>query len=261
MFRQGYFAAMYSVAVLLHEISHYIAASKLFYRCKEIRLDIFGAVLYGEFQDVEGRDRIVIALAGPLANLALCLACLALWWIVPDSYYYTEVFFTANLTMACVNLLPCYPLDGGRVLTGLLEKHLGSKALAVTKRCTVIASLAAFALFVFSLFTETKLFALGLFAVGLFSGSFIKGRDAYERTVITSREHFYRKGMEKKTLVFYEQNTLSDVAKRMRGNYLYCLEVVDIDMRVVARFGIAELERLVVTEPLNSRLRDIVNSR
>ena len=255
VFRQGYFATMYSFAVLLHELAHYVVASKLFYRCKEIQLGIFGAVLYGDFQDVSGRDRIKIALAGPVANLVLCLVCFAMWWIVPDSYYFTEVFFTANATMACVNMLPCYPLDGGRVLTGLFESKLGAKALTVTKRCTVVFSLGLFALFVFSLFQGSNLFSVGLFAIGLFSGVFASGRETYERTVFaTNRRYFFKKGMEKKTLVFNKNNTLSDVAKRMQGNYLYCLEVVDGNMEIVARYTVAQLESLVVATPLDTPL-------
>lgn len=261
VFRQGYFAAMYSIAVLLHEMAHYAVANRLFYRTVEIRLDLFGAVLYGDFQDVSGRDRIKIALAGPVANLCLCLACLALWWCFPDSYYYTEVFFTANMTMACVNMLPCYPLDGGRVLTGLLEARLGDKAIKVAKGCTLVISLVAFALFVISLFCETKLFPLGLFAIGLCSGAFVKGRQSYERSALINREHFYKKGMEKKTLVFDKKNTLADVAKRMQGNFLYCLEVVDGDMNTVAHFGIAQLEHLIVTVPLNTKLYEIVSPK
>ena len=258
VFRQGYFATMYSFAVLLHEVAHYVMASKLFYRCKEIQLGLFGAVLYGEFQDVNGADRIKIALAGPLMNLALCLACLALWWLVPDSYYYTESFFTANLTMACANLLPCYPLDGGRILTGLAEKKMGARALNLTKRFTLIISLGLFAVFVASLFTGGNLFSLGLFAIGLFSGAFARGKETYERTVFsTNKRRFLKKGMEKKTLVFDQKNTLSDVAKRMQGNFLYCLEVVDSDMEVVARFSIAQLEDLVINTPLDTPLVEL----
>ncbi len=261
VFRQGYFATMYSIAVLLHEAAHYFAADKLFYRCKEIRLDLFGAVLYGDFQDVNGSDRIKIALAGPLANLCLCLVCLALWWVFPDSYYYTEVFFTANLTMACVNLLPCYPLDGGRILTGLFEKKLGAKALAVTKWCTVFVSVAVFCIFVVSLFTSAKLFGLGLFAIGLFSGAFVKGRQTYERAFIKDRRFFLKKGMEKKILVFDKSSKLSDVVKRMQGNFMYCLEVMDSDMKVIARYDIAQLEHIIVTVPLTTALGEIDYSK
>jgi len=258
VFKQGYFAAMYSFAVLLHETAHYFVASKLFYHCKEIQLGIFGAVLYGDFQDLTPSDRIRIALAGPIANLILCLACLSLWWMIPDSYYYTENFYFANLSMACVNMLPCYPLDGGRVLTGLLEKKLDKKAVAITKKITVALSLCLFGVFIFSLFNKSNLFSLGLFSVCLFTGVFANGSECYVKSTFASnRARFLKKGMEKKTLVFNENNLLSDVAKRMQGNFLYCLEVVDDKMEVICRYSVAQLEQIVIDTPLNTPLKEL----
>ena len=258
VFRQGYLAIMYSIAVVLHELAHYFVAKRLFYRCNEIQVSIFGAVLYGEFQDVCGKDRIKIALAGPLMNFALCLLCLASWWVIPEGYYFTQPFFTANISMACVNLLPCYPLDGGRVVTGVLEGKFGAKALKFTKILTVVLSAAAFVTFVVSLFTKHNLFSVGLFAIMLFSGIFAKGKDAfYTKTTIVSRRRFTKKGMEKKTLVFDNASTLRDVLKRMQGNFLYCLEVVDADMTVQQTYSVAELEDLVLCRDLDTRLLDL----
>lgn len=258
LFRQGFFALNYAFAVVLHELAHYFAASKLFYHCKEIQVSIFGAVLYGDFQDVTARDRIKIALAGPLCNVALATVCLALWWMLPESYYYTESFFTANVSMACVNMLPCYPLDGGRTLTGILEGKFGDKSVKIAQKITVALSLALFAVFVYSLITGSNLFSLGLFAVCLFCGVFVKGKECYVKTTFAqNRGKFLKKGMEKKTLVFSEDNVLRDVAKRMQGNFLYCLEVVDANMEVTSRYSVAQLEQLVVTKPLDTRLGEL----
>lgn len=259
VFKQGYFAAIYTIAVVVHELAHYIVAGKLFYHCTEIQLSVFGAVLYGDFQDITAADRIKVALAGPVCNLILCLACLALWWILPDSYYYTEDFLTANLGMAFVNLLPCYPLDGGRVLTGLIEKRLSShRAVELTKKLTIALSVILFAVFVYSLFSKHNLFSLGLFAVGLMSGVFVSGNECYVKTTFaTNKARFLKKGMEKKTLVFNCNNMLSDVVKRMQGNFLYCLEVVNDEMQVISRYGIAELEQIVLSTPLDTPLKNL----
>lgn len=261
LFRQGFFALNYAIAVVLHELSHYLAANRLFYRCKEISVSVFGAVLYGDFADVTPPDRIKIALAGPCANIVLATLCLAVWWIAPDSYYYTEDFFTANVSMACVNLLPCFPLDGGRVLTGVLEGKFGDKSVVIARNVTVVLSLILFGLFLCSLFTGDNLFSLGLFAVCLFSGVFAKGKECYVKTTFAqNRGAFLKKGMEKKTLVFALNNTLRDVAKRMQGNFLYCLEVVDDDMEVVCRYSVAQLEQLVITFPLDTPLSKLGSS-
>lgn len=258
LFRQGFFALNYAIAVVLHELAHYIVASKLFYHCKEIQVSIFGAVLYGDFADVTARDRIKIAVAGPLVNVILAVVCLALWWIAPESYYFSENFFTANVSIACINMLPCYPLDGGRTLTGLLEAKLGNKSIEILKKLTIILSLALFAVFVCSLFTGSNLFSLGLFAVCLFCGVFVKGKECYVKTTFAqNRNRFLKKGMEKKTLVFDENNVLRDVAKRMQGNFLYCLEVVDENYEVTSRYSVAELEQLVITKPLDTKLANL----
>ena len=73
--RKGYFAIMYFAAVLLHELAHYFVADRLFYRCYEVRVSVFGAVLYGDFTDVYPRDRILIAVAGPAANFVAAVLC------------------------------------------------------------------------------------------------------------------------------------------------------------------------------------------
>ncbi|MDE7454774.1 MAG: site-2 protease family protein [Clostridia bacterium] len=256
LFRQGYFALNYAIAVVLHEVCHYLVANRLFYRCTEIKVSMFGAVLYGDFENVTPADRIKIAIAGPLCNVALATLCLALWWMFPESYYYTESFFTANVSIACVNMLPCYPLDGGRILTGLLENKLQKKSLTVTKYVTVILSLTLFGVFVISLFTKHNLFSLGLFAICLFCGTFSTARECYVKTTFAqNKRRFIKKGMEKKTLVFYEESKLRDVAKRMQGNFVYCLDVVNADMELITHYTVSQLEQLVITESLDTPLK------
>ena len=102
------------------------------------------------------------------------------------------------------------------------------------------------------------MFSLGLFSICLFSGVFVKGKECYAKTTFAqNRGKFLKKGMEKKTLVFNANNTLRDVAKRMQGNFLYCLEVVDVNMEVTSCYSVAELEELVVTKPLDTPLANL----
>ncbi len=257
--KRGYFALTYTLAVFLHECAHYLVANKLFYRCKEIRIGIFGAVLYGDFSDVTPPNRIKIALAGPVCNLFICAMCLALWWILPEMYVFSEVFFQANLSMAVVNLAPFYPLDGGRVLTGLLENKIGKKSLNLVKNLTVAISLLSFCVFLVSLFTRHNLFNLGLFSLFLFSGVLTKsGGEIYTKCAFTyNKSYFKLHGMEKKTLVFNQNSMLYQVTKRLQGNYVFCLEVVDDNMQVVATYNAHQLEKLLLQYPPDALLKNI----
>ena len=82
-------------------------------------------MLYGEFDDVDRVDSIKIAIAGPLMNFLLAITTIALWWVFPISYNFTVDFMMSNVSLGLINLLPCYPLDGGRIFVAFLEKKVG----------------------------------------------------------------------------------------------------------------------------------------
>ncbi len=255
---QGY-VAMYFLAVLLHELAHYYVARKLFYRCYRVELSVFGAVLYGEFDCVSRRDNALIALAGPVCNLVLCFCCFGLWWVCPSAYPITDGFFEANLSMAAVNLLPFYPLDGGRLVIAILGNRV-KNALKLVKMGTIVASLSLFGIFIISLLMGDGLFSLGLFAVCLFAGVLSEGGgECYARLSVA--DGFWKRskhGMEKRTLIFTLDCTLADVIKRMRGGYLYCLEVVNDNLEVIKTLSVAELEHVALTLPSTTSLAQIV---
>jgi stage IV sporulation protein FB len=107
---------MSCLVALQHECAHAFSASKLGYRLNKIVLMPFGAVIDGDLSGLSNKDEISIALCGPLCNLITAGFFVALWWCFPITYAYTDVACYVSLTIALVNLLPAYPLDGGRIL-------------------------------------------------------------------------------------------------------------------------------------------------
>ena len=130
--------------MLLHEGCHAAAARAFGFGVREIELLPFGGVarIDGMFE-LNPTAEFVIALAGPLCNILLLMAALSLNSLVklPDQPY--RLFVDANLGIAALNLLPALPLDGGRMLRGLLSKRYD--VVRVTRACSV-AGLAASAL-------------------------------------------------------------------------------------------------------------------
>lgn len=246
---KGVFCLTYFVAVVLHELAHYFVAKRLFYRSSELKLSAFGAVLYGEFDDAFNSDKVKIALAGPLVNVALALLCLAVWWIFPPLYALTENFFDANVTMAVVNLLPCYPLDGGRIVSGVLEKRFSAqKSLKTVKIFTAVTSLVLFAVFVLGLFYKTFVIGALIFAVCLLSALVGKsGGESYKRVGFAwQNKGRLLSGMEKKTLIFGQNATMSQVALAMRGNFVYDVEVVDERFNTVGYLSVKNVDDLIL---------------
>ena len=227
--KNGYVFGVYTISVLIHEFAHFFVAKKLRYKCNSINLSAFGAVLYGEFEDVDGVDGAKIALAGPLTNLLLVIFVVALWWMFPVFYTLTYDFAVSNFSLACINFLPCYPLDGGRILVALLRKKQGySKAIKISRFFSVSLGCIFFALFIAGIFCRQNLYSCGLFGFFLtLTGMGESKRVIYEKKIyLGANRNLAKRGMEKKCLVFDGENTLRDVVKKLKDNCFYQLTVL-----------------------------------
>ena len=125
--------ANYMFALFLHELAHLFVAMKRGYSLKVAKLSMFGLTLDLN-EKIDDKDQFAINIAGPLFNLLLCLICVATYWLVPISYNYLNVFCFANLTLAIFNLLPIYPLDGGKIFYGIVKNEKVFKMISALIR-------------------------------------------------------------------------------------------------------------------------------
>lgn len=161
----------FTLVAVCHELAHAAVAEKLGYKLNRITLMPYGCIVCGETDCFSYRDEIKIALAGPLINLLTAFLFIALWWFVPETYAYTELAVLASLTIGLINLLPCFPLDGGRILLAWLSLRLKrKKALLVSKILGISLGVAFFALFVYSIFTTVN-FTLAFFSAFMIFGN------------------------------------------------------------------------------------------
>lgn len=134
------------LTALLHECGHIFCAERLGFECTKISLMPYGASAVCDIEGISPADEIRLALAGPAVNFFLCVAVAGLWWFFPATYAYTDLLFYSNSAMLILNLLPAYPLDGGRVAKCVLIKFLKPKVADIVLRVmnlTVVAGLIA----------------------------------------------------------------------------------------------------------------------
>ena len=165
----------YILVMLIHELSHAFVARKLGYNIKNIKIIPFGICLNIKSLDLLPKDEIKIAIAGPLVNFMLALLSTAVWWIIPASYNFTYLFCYANFITAVFNLVPAFPLDGGRILLAVLKQNYTFKsAVKISKITNIVISILLFGLFIFSCFVEinlTYLFVIFCVLSGIFDSN------------------------------------------------------------------------------------------
>jgi Zn-dependent protease/predicted transcriptional regulator len=117
--------------LLAHEFGHALAARKLKVRVEGITLWLFGGIARIRGDDLTARTELRIAIAGPLVSFVLSGTFLLAAWLIPNSGSFEMIggvigwLGRINLMLAIFNLLPAFPMDGGRILRAYLWKKRG----------------------------------------------------------------------------------------------------------------------------------------
>lgn len=132
-------------SILVHELAHSLTAMSHNIPIRRITLFIFGGVAQLEKEPELPSHELKITIAGPLASYVLALIFFVFTYL-PLGTALSEAFrFLAliNFIVATINLVPAFPLDGGRVLRALLW-HFTNNLLRATKIAVTIGSFFAF---------------------------------------------------------------------------------------------------------------------
>lgn len=203
---------IYALTALLHECGHIFCAARLGYACEKISLMPYGAAATCDTEGISPKDEIKLALAGPAVNASICVACAGLWWFFPNTYSFTETVFKANAVTFLINVLPAYPLDGGRVLRCLLTLFMPRKAAVITLRA-LGAALSVAIVFIF-IFAYRNLSFLTFAGFLLFS--------AFEKEPLLTRINYSarkpRRGREIRYIMLNKDSTFKDAIRYFDGN-------------------------------------------
>lgn len=142
---EGERMAVMAGSILIHELTHIAAARMLHVRVYELELTpVGGAARLENLWRLRPGQAAAVALAGPAANLMIMVTSAALcWWDMLDAAL-AAVLIEQNLIICLFNLLPALPMDGGRVLCGLLSRRMsmaGAARVGTAVSCVLAACL------------------------------------------------------------------------------------------------------------------------
>jgi Zn-dependent protease len=150
-------------SVLLHELGHAFAALSSKINVRGITLFMFGGVAQLDQDSRTPGEEFRIAIAGPLVSLGLAAFFGLTGWVTDGTYLGVLASWLAgvNLSLALFNMIPGYPLDGGRVLKAAVWQFTGDG-----RRATRIAAMSG------------RWVAYGFFALGgwiMLTGGLLNG--------------------------------------------------------------------------------------
>ncbi len=211
-----------ALAAIEHECAHAFAARRLGFRLDRIVLMPYGAVISGDLSEISPKEELYVCAAGPLANGLTALGFAALWWLYPETYPYTDAAAFVSLSLFLVNLLPAYPLDGGRALFVLLRPLGRRRAQLLCRAVSIAVAAGVFALFVLSCFSEPNPSAL-FFSVFLAAGCF--GGGQYGR--LTFARKTFRRGVEERRVALSADATASEAMRYLREDKYLVFDLFD----------------------------------
>jgi Zn-dependent protease/predicted transcriptional regulator len=168
-------ALLFFVSLLLHELAHSLVATSNQLPVREITLFALGGVSQIEKNPLSAKVEFWMAFVGPLTSAAIGALCLGLAHVIgdPASQPGTAMLLWLgyiNLSLAVFNLLPGYPLDGGRVLRALIWWKTGDadRSTQLAARAGQVVAFVFIAIGLFQFFNGAGVGGLWIVFIGWF---------------------------------------------------------------------------------------------
>jgi len=165
------FLAALFACVTLHEFGHALAARRYGIGTQDINLLPIGGVARLESMPEDPKEELVVAIAGPAVNVVIAIGLYLIMLVMGQSdmelsHHITGGNFLAdllliNIILVLFNLIPAFPMDGGRVLRALLAFKM--KRGKATQVAASVGQLLAIGFVLFGLFYNPFLLFIGIF--------------------------------------------------------------------------------------------------
>jgi Zn-dependent protease/predicted transcriptional regulator len=220
-------------SVLLHELGHAFTAQRKGIPVKSITLFIFGGVASIAEDSETARDEFAIAIMGPVVSVAIALFSFVMWLLFgPFQEQFAAIFLyltIVNTVLVLFNMIPGFPLDGGRVFRAALWAWTGSVEKA-TRYASMTGVMIGYAFIILGIFMVFWVLFTGIWLILI--GWFLQNAadQAYKQMQVrrTFEGVRVRQLMEPNPVTISAYATIEELVDRyMLGRNLRGLPVVD----------------------------------
>lgn len=206
--------------VVMHELGHSLTAKKFGISTRQITLLPIGGVASLESMPEDPGEEFLVAIAGPAVNV---LIAVLLYIITPVENFLNQepgaleqmlstinagnflfFLFSANVMLVLFNLLPAFPMDGGRVLRALLSMKMGR--VRATHLAARLGQLVAFLFFFIGLFYNPILILIAIF---VYFGAHTENVMVQQLTLL--KDHKVRDAMMTDITLLNPEDSINDV--------------------------------------------------
>jgi Zn-dependent protease/CBS domain-containing protein len=224
------FISILFLCVLLHEFGHVLAARRYGIRTRDVTLWPFGGIASLERMPEKPSQEIIVALAGPAVNVAIAIILSLVLGATVDINQLAGLerlqgsllaqVAAANVALVLFNLIPAFPMDGGRVLRAVLAWRLGFPR--ATRIAASIGQAIAIVMGIVGLFGNPMLVLVAIFIFLAASGEsgYVQARDL-------TRGHLARDAMITSFESLGVTSTVDDAAKLLLSTTQQEFPVVD----------------------------------
>lgn len=253
------------VCVLIHEISHSYTANRLGLDIHEITLFIFGGVAQLTKEPEDPSTELKIAIAGPAASAVLAVIFLIVSRLIPEASFpvakaIAAYLTTINIVLLVFNMIPGFPLDGGRIFRALWWARTGD-----INGATRVASAIGKAFAVFLIALGLMQIFVGNFTGGLWSvliGIFVQqaAESGYRQVLVKKALNGLHVSdlMTKEVVTIDEATRLSDAVEEYFFRYHHAAFPVTSGGRVAGLLTLANIRGIERDLWAETLVRDIM---